>query len=353
MAVYRIFPEKDTYISSKPTVAGLYGNAGLDEIIELAGYPDPTDSAIGRTSRGLIQFNSSDITYAVDNITSGTISASIHLSLANATELPSSYTVYAYPVSQSWTNGTGRGNDSPVNRTGTSWKYRGAAINEWTSLGGDYISNNVSGSKTNNLSSNHDLDIDVTDIITSHYSSSLPNYGVLLKLEDDYENYLSQSITLRYFSSDTNTVFPPYLEFKWDDSSYSTGSLSVLSTDIATVSIKNAKESYTDKDTVRFRISARPKYPTRTFTTGSIYLTEYALPQSSYYAIKDEYSGEMIIDFDTTYTKISADSTSSYFDLIMDTFQPGRHYRLLIKTVVNGNTIVIDNKNIFKVVRHG
>ena len=40
MAVYRIFPEKDTYISSKPTVAGLYGNAGLDEIIELAGYPD-------------------------------------------------------------------------------------------------------------------------------------------------------------------------------------------------------------------------------------------------------------------------------------------------------------------------
>ena len=93
MAIYRIYPEKDTYINSKPTVAGLYGNAGLDEILEIAGYPDPTDAAIGRTNRTLIQFRTTDIANAVDNIITGSISASIHLSLANASELPASYTI--------------------------------------------------------------------------------------------------------------------------------------------------------------------------------------------------------------------------------------------------------------------
>jgi len=352
MAIYRIFPEKDTYINSKPTTAGLYGNAGLDEIVEIAGYPDPTDPAVGRTKRTLIQFRSTDITHAVDNIITGSISASVHLSLANATELPSSYTIEAYPISSSWTNGTGKGNDAPVNRTGCSWKYKDAATTEWSNLGSDFISSSVSGSKTNDLTSTHDLDIDVSNIVSSHYSSSLPNYGILLKLEDSYENYLSQSITLKYFSSNTNTIFPPYLEFKHNDTVYDS-TLTELNTDIATVSIKNNKEEYADSDIVKFRVSARPKYPTRTFTTGSVYLTEYKLPAASYYGIKDEFSGEMIVDFDTVYTKISADNTSSYFNIYMDTFQPERHYRLLIKSVINGSTVVFDNKNIFKVVRHG
>jgi len=352
MAVYRIYPEKDTYLDSNPTVAGEYGNAGLDEILEVAGYPDPDDNAVGRSSRTLIQFRAADITNAVDNIITGSISASLHLSLANASELPAAYTIYAYPVSQSWTNGTGRGADSPVNRTGCSWQYRNAGKDAWDSLGGDFITNGVSGSKTNDLTSDHDLDIDVTNIVSSHYSSSLPNYGMLLKLQNEYENYTSQSISLKYFSSDTNTIFPPYLEFKYADSVYSS-SLSALDTDIATVKIKNSKEKYADSDIVKFRVSARPKYPTRTFTTGSIYLTEFKLPETSYYGIKDEFSGEMIVDFDTTYTKISADDTSSYFNIYMDSFQPERHYRLLIKSVINGSTVVFDNKNIFKVVRHG
>jgi len=352
MAVYRIYPEKDTYINSTPTVAGLYGNAGLDEILEIAGYPDPTDPATGRSNRTLIQFRSADITNAVNNVITGSISASIHLSLANASELPSSYTVEAYPVSSSWTNGTGRGNDAPVNRTGCSWKYKDAGITEWSTLGGDFITSSVSGSVLNDLTSNHDLDIDISSIVSSHYSGSLSNNGILLKLEDAYENYTTQSISLKYFSSNTNTIFPPYLEFKYNDTVWSS-TLSQLSTDVATISIKNNKEVYSESDVVKFRISARPKYPTRTYTTGSIYLTEYKLPQNSYYGIKDEFSGEMIVDFDPIYTKISADNTSSYFNIYMDSFQPERHYRLLIKSVINGSTTVYDNKNIFKVVRHG
>lgn len=352
MAIYRIYPEKDTYINSTPTIAGLYGNAGLDQIVEIAGYPDPSNPALGRSNRTLIQFRQQDINYAVNSVITGSISASIHLSLANASELPEGYTIEAYPISSSWTNGTGKGNDIPVNQTGCTWKHKDAGLTEWNTLGGDFITSSVSGSVTHDLTSTHDLNIDVTNIVDLHYNSSSQNHGVVLKLEDTYENYTSQSISLKYFSSDTNTIFPPYLEFKYNDTIWSS-SLSELTNDVATVSIKNNKEVYSDTDIVKFRISARPKYPARTYTTGSVYLTEYKLPENSFYGIKDEFSGEMIVDFDPVYTKISADDTSSYFNIYMDSFQPQRHYRLLVKSIIDGSTVVYDNKNIFKVIRHG
>ena len=61
----------------------------------------------------------------------------------------------------------------------------------------------------------------------------------------------------------------------------------------------------------------------------------------------------MVVDFDVYNTKISADSTSNYFFLYMDSFQPERYYRLLVKSVIDGSTVVVDNNMVFKVVRNG
>lgn len=351
MAIYRIYPEKDTFISSKPNLAGLYFNAGKDEIVEIGGYPDPSDPAIGRSSRALIQFSTSDINSTIANKISGPFSASINYYLATANEIPTNFDIKAHPISASWTEGVGKSDDSPINRTGASWKYRNAASDSWSNLGGDFL-NTDTGSQSITGVSNLDLDIDVTSAIKAINTGSLTNNGFLVKLEDNYENYTSSSIHLKYFGKDTNTVFPPYLEFKWDDSIY-TGSLTTLSTDVATIGIKNNKLKYQDSDKVRFRLAAKPKYPARSFVTSSIYSTNYKLPEQSYWAIKDEYSEEMIVDFDTEFTKISADSDSSYFDIYMETLQPERHYRLLVKTTLDGSTVVLDDKNIFKVVRNG
>ena len=349
MAVYRIYPDKDTTIWSEPNNSGLYGNAGRDEILEIGGYPD--SYLVGRTNRTLIQFKTSDIVETVDEKISGAFSASLKLYLATANELPTSYTIYAYPVSQSWINGTGKRDDSPINTTGASWKYRGVQEDLWDNLGGDYITD-YSGSQTKDLTKNHDLDINITNIVTQHYSGSIPNNGIILKIEDPFENYTSSSINLKYFGSNSNTIFPPYLEFQWDDSTYSSN-LTELQTDIATISIKNHREKYINSDITQFRISARPKYPVRAFTTSSIYLTEYKLPQETYWGIKDEYSGEMIIDFHTDFTKVSADNNGSYFNIYMNSLQPERYYRLLVKTTLNGSTLVLDNNNVFKVVANG
>jgi hypothetical protein len=126
-----------------------------------------------------------------------------------------------------------------------------------------------------------------------------------------------------------------------------------LSNDISTINITNNKGKYTDTGKQRFRIAAKPKYPTRSFTTSSVYLTNYALPSASYWGLRDENTEEMVIDFDTKYTKVSCNGTSSFFDVYMDGLQPERYYRILIKTELQGSTVVVDNQNIFKVVRNG
>lgn len=350
MAIYRIHPEKDTTIWSQPNIAGIYGNAGRDEILELGGYPDADQ--VGRSKRILLEFSNSEINNIIDNKTSGAVSCSINLYNATNSNLPSTFTVEAYPLSQSWTNGIGKLDDNPTNTTGASWKYRDSQTNEWSTLGGSFLNTPLS-TTTVSLGDKHDLKLDVTDIVLEHISGSITNNGIILKLEDSFENYTDTNIELKYFSTNTNTIYSPYLEFKWNDVIYSPGVLTELNTENANVNVSNLKSKYSNTGTYRFRLSAKPTNPIREFSTSSIYLKNYVLPQNSYWSIVDEFSNDTIVDFDETYTKISADANGSYFDFHMGMLSPERYYRLLVKTTINNSTFVFDNSNLFKVVRNG
>ena len=370
MAVYRIFPEKDTFISSEvPT-----GNAGKDEIIVIGGYIDTT--GVGETNRILVQYNTSEIQDVISTkIGAGSYSASINLYLADAYEVPVNYNLYAYPVSGAWDSGVGKFGDSPINTTGVSWKYRLAGeADAWatasfaTNTTGSYKSGSTPGggnwytgsaginlefTQSHALNSTNDVNINVTRAVQLFNANTIVNSGFILKLSNDLEYNTTSSIRLKYYGADTNTIYPPFLEFKWDDSTYSPGSLSVLSNNISIINLTNNKGRYADVGKQRFRVSARPKYPVRTFTTSSAYLTNYALPSASYWGLRDENTEEMVVDFDTNFTKISCDANGSFFDVYMDGLQPERYYRILVKTTLDGSTTVVDNQNIFKVVRNG
>ena len=82
MAVYKIFPEQDTFIYTQVVT----GNAGYDEILEIGGY---NIQNIGQSSRALIQFKTSEIRNTVNRtIATGSWSASLDLSLASGYENP-------------------------------------------------------------------------------------------------------------------------------------------------------------------------------------------------------------------------------------------------------------------------
>tara|TARA_R110000782_G_scaffold146_3_gene387 strand:+ start:1004 stop:2002 length:999 start_codon:yes stop_codon:yes gene_type:complete len=332
MAIYKIFSEKDTFISKHRSTQ----NFGRDEILEISNETEVT-SIHADVNRALIKFETSQINNLI-NLISGSYSTSLRLFLANAT-IPSNYTIYSYPISQSWEMGLGKSSDNPITTNGVTWDTSPTFITEY------------SGSQSFLYPDNKDININVTSIVEQWNSSSIYNNGIILKLSSSIEDSTTPLIT-KFFSMDTHTIYPPHLEFKWDDSSYST-TLTEITTSNFSTSIINNKSEFLENTIYEFRIKSRDIYPSRSFSTSSIYTNSKALPLSSYWAIKDAKTEEMIIDFDITHTKISCDNNSNYFKLYMDGLEPERYYQILYKTILsNSEVIVIDNKlNYFKVVR--
>ena len=374
MAIYKLFPEKDaTIYSGYPLM-----NTGLDEILEASTFYDTNNPEV---SRYLLKFSQDEINDLLNNKI-GTASYQINLRnfIADITGLNADTTLEIYPISGSWNMGTGRYSNSPQVKNGVSWKYRTtsgsggwstsftpyvtASYPSTNSGGGTWYTGSALGlvitaSQTLSYSSDKDLNVNVTNIVRNWYSSSkslggFSNDGFIIKQSNSSEfiadlNYVT---TVKYFSIDTHTIYPPCLEFRWRDYSFNTGSSAntIITTPRLVASLGDNNGYYRLDSVEKFRINCRPQFPTRTFQTASAYTINYYLPTASYYAIKDLDTNEFVIDFDTNYTQISADSESSYFTLYMNGLEPERYYQILIKTIIGGETLILDDNYYFKVV---
>jgi hypothetical protein len=353
MAVYKIFPEKDAFILSQYPSQ----NTGRDEVLEISNLNgiNIDSSAAGdlpAVKRSLIQFSTTDISNVITNkIGDASFQSNLNLYLATAGNLPLDYTIEAYPVTQSWNMGTGRSGDSPKTEDGVSWTWRlESGSGAWATEGGDWLLDASGSSQTFTYTSDKDVSINVTNMVKLWNSGSIDNNGLIVKLDDSIE-FSASYVETSFFSVDTHTIYPPDLEFKWDDSIYLTTLTQVTSSDFV-AKVTNLKSEFEDTSVYKFKVKARDTFPTRAFQTSSVYLDAKALPTSSYWGLKDVKTGEMVVDFDTNYTKISADNNSNYFTVYMDGLEPERYYQVAIKTVVGGETLIIEDKtNYFKVVR--
>jgi hypothetical protein len=268
--------------------------------------------------------------------------------------------------------GTGKFLDSPENSTGVSWIFKSySGSNAWTTSGyvagttGSYnlaLNPNSAGggvwytgsqaSQSFSYYSDLDVDTNITSIVTRWSSSAFTNYGVIVRQSSSQEfisNTLQQNV-IRYFSRDTHTIYPPCLELKWDDSAYNAGSLPAITSTPTTVAVDNNLGVFYSGSVNTFRVNARPTNPPKIWQTASLFTINYALPQTTYYAIKDLDTDEFVVDFDSNYTKVSCDSTSNYFTLYMNGLEPERYYKILIRSTIGATTTVFDNNYIFKVV---
>ena len=378
MAVLKIFPEKDaTLYSLFPNM-----NTGLDEIIEATlttfAYSNPNPQA----SRFLVQFSSDDIASAISLIPqskfdSGSWQARLQCFVSTATGMALDTTVDCYPVAKSWGMGTGRYLDEPISTNGTSWNWADySGSTQWTGSiptgatasytssvppggGAWYTGSQYLSSVTFTYRTDKDINLDVTNTVKAWATSSgaiptqkLPNYGFLVKQRLEFVYNKDVQPELKYFSVDTNTIYPPALQISWDDFVFNTGSSTqtILNNLPAVVNIAENPGVFFSESINRFRINARPEFPIQLWQTSSVYINNYYLPTASYYAIKDLETNEYIIDFDSNYTKLSADATSSYFDLRMNFLQPERYYKILIQSTIDGSTMVFDNQYYFKVI---
>lgn len=387
--IQTIYSQRDSTIYEKTESM----NTGLDQILELS--HQYVDSNI-YNSRILLKF---DTTRLKSDVDSGRISqnAKFYLSLrtAEAKEIPQEYKIYAYPLSSSWTNGTGKYFNKPASTDGASWKYRTSKTIgvewdippsvkdfEWDELSQTWVDAdllwgvNLSANVTSSYFTNEgggtwwdydnlectqsfyyetsDVYMDVTNIVKKWITGSgrFDNEGMILKFSNEIESSVESLRSLKFFSTDSNTIYVPRLHVVWDDSTFSTGSLQSISDEGILLNVK-LKKQYSENEKAKIRIFGNQRFPAKTYTTQSYYTKNYYLPSSSYYEIRDAHTDEIVLPFNSTGTKISCDSSGSYFNLWMNSFQPERFYRVVIKTETNGGDTVqlFDNNYYFKVVR--
>jgi len=382
MAIYKLFPEKDaTLYSAYPNQ-----NTGLDEILEASTTFIPNNPQV---SRFLIQFSTDEIQNLINNTISGSVTditgsllteskdykSHLKCFIAEIEGINTDTTLEVFPLAQSWNMGTGKYHDSPKTENGCGWTYRfssGSGPWETESFAdittGSFLDDNKGGgvwyvsygtasftqSQVLNYSSNKDLNVEVTDATTLFYNENITNNGFIVKQSSNSEFQADENkvAEIKYFSIDTHTIYPPELEMQWRDYDFNTGSSTntIIDTTQMVASLGDNPGTFNRGSVEKFRINCRPQFPQRVFQTASLYSINHYLPTSSYYAIKDLDTNEFVIDFDTNYTQISADNESSYFTLYMNGLEPERYYQVLIKTILGGETLILNDNYYFKVI---
>ena len=348
-------------------------NAGRDEILEVGKlyYGSNEVASAMDIARTLIKFNTTQVSQSiVENIGTGSYSVFLNLKSANSEEIPLEYTLYANAVSGSWKMGTGTKFDN-ITSDGVSWYYLNGS-SKWQDISGSYPAQTdtssilngggglwYSSSIASQSFSNEpdDIRMDVTNIVKLWISGSnrLTNDGIILHHHTSASLYTDTTDygVLKFFSKETNTIYEPKLELVWDDSLFTTGSLTPVTgsaSDDYKVVVTNLKNQYSKNTKVKIRVKGRDMFPYKTFGTTFGYDQAKFLPSgSTYYQIEDYMTNEIIVPFGD-YSKLSCDSTSNYFNLDTSTYAADRVYRLKIKILQSGITDIIDDKLTFKIV---
>jgi hypothetical protein len=378
------FAERDTTLYENfPTQ-----NTGIDQILEL------TKVASGSKLNGIIQANTTNTRFLIDfgsqisaitsavnagsipPIGTGANSASVYLNLkaSDASDLSLSYTIKAFPVSESWNNGNGTHADIPITTNGASWHYRDAedpgtvwntgSADSYNNLGvfdnqggGTWITGSGYEASQSFVNESPDVRMDVTDIVSKWVASDIDNNGFIVKRS--YSEEISGDIlgSLKFFGRESHTIFLPRLEVAYNDVEHSgTGSYDEIVSETYVPYIKNIRPEYRSGDKTKFRLGVRPEFPVKSYVTSSFYVTSDRLPTSSFYSISDTVTDEVIIPFDETNknaTQISCDSNGNYFKLNLDTFLPERFYKISLKIIRDGgdDVQIHDNGFYFKVIK--
>ena len=402
----------ETLTSSKLYYADVINFAGYFKGKYSGSFTRPSTAAYlnyPEFSRTLVKFDINELSKSIssNNISGSNIKFTLNLKSCGARNLPLNYSIYAYPISQSWNNGNGRYADDG-SQLGASWNYKnydgngiwyGSQITKeyqqvdylltssyssasFENQGGTWFYK-VPASYTNkskwicnstkypslvnaslicsqsfSYGNQSDVTMDITKIVRGWLCGCIPNQGLILlsSLEISTPPLQQTNGLLQFFSKDTNTIYSPYVDVAWDDSIFSTGSLDPVTGSIQNlITLNYLKDAYKAGSLPKIYVFARDRYPLKNFQKSyqqpSMVTPKY-LPTSSYYMIKDAESEEVLIGFDQ-YTKLSCEPIyGNYFKLQTTGLPQERYLKIFIKTeYIDGTVDITDTQKIFKITR--
>lgn len=116
MAVYKLFPYKDTSLYSMfPSM-----NTGIDPINQLSNLNFSIDS-LPSVARTLIAFDTDEIRDTINNKVTGSWDSRLKSYIATAQGISESTYITVWPINKSWNQGTGTYLDQPITTDGACW----------------------------------------------------------------------------------------------------------------------------------------------------------------------------------------------------------------------------------------
>jgi hypothetical protein len=335
-------------------------NTGLDEILEVIKvfYGNIRD-----ISNALIKFDVGYLSASLVNTSISMSSATLILKETKSEELPLEYTIYAYPISQSWQMGNGTRFDK-ISTQGVTWRYReGDSRLDWlptnvflnTSTSSYYAGDggvwhtNPYGYQSFDYET-ADINMDVISMVRAWVSGSILNEGMIIKHSTEAQRDSLNYGIVKIFSKETNTIYQPKIRIGWDDQLFVTASLNPIISENITIGITNLKKEYKVGTINKLRIFGRELYPIKTFSSTFQYSNIKYLPKTTYYQIKDFNSDDVIIPF-SDYSKISCDTDGNYVKLNFSNWEANRAYKIEFKINLNDSTQFFDNEIVFNIIK--
>ena len=217
------------------------GYADSLEVFSISGQESGSNGQSQELSRILIQFPIDQIS---TDRTAGTIpasgSVSFYLKMFNAEHpftLPQDFNLIVAPVSRSWSEGTGLDMDEYQDLGVSNW-MKSDASTSWTSVGGDYLSQDNYNISFPQWYEN--LEVNVSEVVENWIKGlsggEYNNYGFGIRLTASQEAYFSSSVgadsgsliqntagatesyyTKKFFARSTEFFFKrPVIEARWD-----------------------------------------------------------------------------------------------------------------------------------------
>jgi hypothetical protein len=314
-----------------------FTNSGLDEVLEVGKFIKPTDQKVAFESgsvRALLSFDVSTESPYPSNA-----QYYLNLYVASAQFINRYQRIEIYPISSSWTEGSGYAYQDRANASdGVTW-YSSSRDTTWGVEGGDFVITPSASYTFSEIPISSNLRINVTNIIAPIVSGTnvIPWNGMVVKFSDVDETSQLSAGNIKFFSGNTHTVFEPTLEVVWSSQVFTTGSLKPIPNANVSIVAKNLKEAYTQGEVDKIYLVIRDPYPDKKFDATKRYRNQYYLPSSSYFRLRDQAADIILHRFDE-YSTINCDASGSYILLDTNGLNVNRYYSLDIK--VQNNDLV-------------
>jgi hypothetical protein len=233
MGLFRVFSSKDTFItdrmfSTKEALRTSGSNFGASPTLQVFKLTGSTPTSSVETARTLVQFDLTELSGKIYNdriIPSSSLSFVLKMyDQKHDGRVPIDYDLFAYPVSQSWTEGRGVdlvnfrdfGEANWLSASSTTGWVQGLT----PTSGGTFLNTVDYGSGSQRFTETfQDLEMNVTDVVINWLTGGLPNNGFIIKLGSTEEDHATNSYFNKMFHSRESKYVDrlPYLEARWSE----------------------------------------------------------------------------------------------------------------------------------------